>query len=190
MPSTNTEGIPPLKSYGDSRDGTYLQYQAFIYANSANDIAITGSGTIDGQGDWWWANQRNRSLVVSGRPNLVQLVNCTGVDISHVTAKDSPFWCLHPVLCRDVHVHHVTVRSRMYAPNSDGIDPDSSRNVMIEHNDVSCGDDHVAIKAGVCGSSSPNDCNDPMFTSGAYRTQNVTVRFNTFRIGKPNYRSS
>ena len=39
----------------------------------------------------------------------------------------------------------------MYAPNSDGIDPDSSRDVMIEHNDVSCGDDHIAIKAGVCG---------------------------------------
>ena len=56
--------IAPLPSYGNSRDGPYLQYQALIYAKDAHDIAIMGSGTIDGQGDWWWANQRNRTAVV------------------------------------------------------------------------------------------------------------------------------
>ena len=45
--------IPPLPSYGNSRDGPYLQYQAFIFAWGVSDVAITGSGTIDGQGDWW-----------------------------------------------------------------------------------------------------------------------------------------
>lgn len=67
--------IPPLPSYGDSRDGPYLQYQAFLYATGVTDVVINGSGTIDGQGDWWWANQRNRSVVRAGRPNLVQFVN-------------------------------------------------------------------------------------------------------------------
>ena len=73
----------------------------------------------------------------------------------------------------------------MYAPNSDGIDPDSCRNVMIEHNDVSVGDDHIAIKAGRCGDGSvPNDCRDPWFLDGRhYLTENVTVRSNIFRIG-------
>ena len=56
--------LHPLPSYGNSRDGPYLQYQALIYAKDAHDIAIMGSGTIDGQGDWWWANQRNRTAVV------------------------------------------------------------------------------------------------------------------------------
>ena len=41
--------IPPLKNYGNSRDGPYLQYQAFIYAVNVTNIAVTGSGTIDGQ---------------------------------------------------------------------------------------------------------------------------------------------
>merc|ERR1719359_2185673 len=45
--------IPPLPSYGNSRDGPYLQYQALIFAQDASNIAITGAGTIDGQGDWW-----------------------------------------------------------------------------------------------------------------------------------------
>lgn len=175
--------IAPLPSYGNSRDGPYLQYQPLIYAKDANDITIKGTGIIDGQGDWWWYNWRNRSKVKSGRPNLIQFLNCTGVEVTGVTLRDSPFWCLHPVQCTNVYVHHIKIRSRMYAPNSDGIDPDSSRNVMIEYNDVSCGDDHIAIKAGVCGASSPNDCTDPKFTSGEYRTDNVTVRYNIFRVG-------
>lgn len=49
--------------------------------------------------------------------------------------------------------------------------------------DIACGDDHIAIKAGVCGESSPNDCTDPSWSSGAYQTDNVTVRHSTFRRG-------
>ena len=80
-----------------------------------------------------------------------------------MTLRDSPFWCLHPVYCNDVHIHHMAIRSRMYAPNSDGIDPDSSRNVMIEHNDVSTGDDNIAIKAvrrSANASPPPRVCSD------------------------------
>jgi polygalacturonase len=142
--------IPPLPSYGNSRDGPYLQFQAFVYALNATDIAINGSGTIDGSGNWWWANQRNRSLIPSGRPNLIQFVGVKRIEVTGVTLRDSPFWCLHPVQSEDIYVHHMKIRSRMYAPNSDGIDPDSSKNVMIEYNDVSTGDDGIAIKGGPC----------------------------------------
>jgi len=191
--------IAPLPSYGNSRDGAYLQYQAFVYAHTATDIAITGTGTIDGSGEWWWANQRNRTALPAGRPNLVQFVNVHRIEVTGVTLRDSPFWCLHPVQSTDIHVHHMKIRSRMYAPNSDGVDPDSCRNVMVEHNDISTGDDGIAIKAGACGDSGhPNDSgggalqggptpiqckDDPNFSNGTYLTQNVTVRYNTFRIG-------
>lgn len=64
--------IPPLPSYGNSRDGNlFLQYQAVVYARDATFVKITGKGTIDGGGEWWWANKDNRSLVTSGRPNLM-----------------------------------------------------------------------------------------------------------------------
>lgn len=181
--------IPPLASYGNSRDGGfYLQYQAFLYATDSHDIRVVGKGVVDGQGqDWWDAfTNHDRSLLNAGRPNLVQFVNCQNVEVSGVELKDSPFWCLHPVLCTDVHIHHIKIRSHMYAPNSDGIDPDSSRNVLIEDNDVSCGDDHIAIKAGVCGknSGSPLDCDKiKAFTDGTYETVNVTIRRNIFRTG-------
>jgi Glycosyl hydrolases family 28 len=59
----------------------------------------------------------------------------------------------------------------------------SCRHVLIEYVDVSCGDDHIAIKSGICGGSSPNDCTDPIWASGAYQTDNVTIRHSTFRRG-------
>ena len=190
---TDWPQILPLATYGNSRDdGYYLQYQAFLYASHAHDIRIVGKGVVDGHGQPWWdafnnKNHDHGSLLKAGRPNLVQFVDCHRVEVSGVTLKDSPFWCLHPVLCTDVHIHHIKIRSHMYAPNSDGIDPDSSRNVLIEDNDVSCGDDHIAIKAGVCGKNSGSpfeDCDKiKAFTDGTYETVNITIRRNIFRIG-------
>lgn len=167
--------IPPLPSYGSDRDiGAKSRYQALIMAEGARSVAITGTGTIDGQGPWWWEQHKNHTLHV-GRPHLVEFYNCTGVEVSGVTLRDSPFWTLHPVYCTDVHVHHVTIRARLYAPNADGVDPDSSKNVMIENCDISCGDDHVAIKSGL---SDLARTSYPLFA-----TENVTVRNNVLRVG-------
>ena len=182
--------IPPLPNYGSSEDnGRYLQYQSFLYANQASNIVIKGDGTIDGMGGWWWATfQNNKSALPAGRPNLIQLVRCTNVEITGVTLKDSPFWTLHPVLSSDIKIHQITIRAPLYSPNVDGIDPDSSRNILIEYNDISCGDDHIAIKAGRCGLGDSwvdkIPCqDDPNFSNGNYKTSNITIRYNVFRTG-------
>jgi len=180
--------LEPLVNYNTSEDGGhYLQYQSLLYALNAREILITGRGEVDGNGDWWWESFQNRDsgLLHAGRPNVVQTVNCTGVIISHLTFRDAPFWCLHPVLSVDVYIHHVTIRARTYAPNSDGIDPDSCKDVLIEHNDVGCGDDHIAIKAGRCGDRNDHlSCaTDERFRDGIFVTDNVTIRHNIFRNG-------
>lgn len=59
----------------------------------------------------------------------------------------------------------------------------SCKDVLIEFVHIECGDDHIAVKAGVCGVSSPNNCSDPIWSSGMYRTNNVTVRHSTFGRG-------
>jgi polygalacturonase len=186
----NWPQLPPLVSYGNSEDNNrYLQYQSFLHANQATNIVIQGKGTIDAQGAWWWDAFHHRSSTLpAGRPNLLQFVNCTNIEITGVTMQDSPFWTIHPVYCTNVHIHHMKIRSPLYAPNVDGIDPDSSKNVLIESNDISCGDDHIAIKAGRCGDGKTMidsiDCmKDDNFRLGAYTTSNVTIRYNTFRTG-------
>jgi len=180
--------IPPLPSYGTSEDRHhFLQYQSFLYANGAHDVIVRGIGIIDGQGEWWWDAVDEPGRLRAGRPNLIQFVNCTDVEISGVELRDSPFWCVHPVGCERVHVHHLLIRTKLYAKNADGIDPDSSSHVLIENNDVSCGDDHIAIKAGRCGdgTTTPNRCTDDDWrrSNGKYTTNNVTIRYNTFRTG-------
>lgn len=144
-------------------------YSPFIYAIGQTDIAITGDGTIDGQGhaNWlpWRPNQRTaqnrlRDMGRDGapvearrfgegdflRPCFVQFVSCERVLVEGVTLRDSPFWCVHPVYCTDVTVRGLTIISRHI--NSDGVDPDSSRRVLVENCTFDVGDDGVALKAG------------------------------------------
>lgn len=118
--------LPPLPTYGNSRDGShYLQYQALIYASNVKNLRITGSGVIDGRGrPWWDAFQHNPTLLTAGRPNLIQIVNASGIEIDSVELRDAPFWTLHPVLSENVHIHHISIRAPLYAPNVDGVDPE------------------------------------------------------------------
>ncbi|WP_323845744.1 glycoside hydrolase family 28 protein [Microbulbifer magnicolonia] len=80
------------------------------------------------------------------RPPLVQFYECRNVLIEDVTLENSPFWVMHPVLCDSVTVRGVTARS--HGPNSDGCDPESCRNVLIEDCLFDNGDDCIAIKSG------------------------------------------
>jgi len=52
----------------------------------------------------------------------------------------------HPLLCENVIVRGVTVRS--FGPNNDGCDPESCRDVLIETGAFETGDYCIAIKSG------------------------------------------
>lgn len=80
------------------------------------------------------------------RPPLVQFYECRNVLIEDVTLQNSPFWVIHPVLCESVTVRGVSTIS--HGPNSDGCDPESCRNVLIEDCLFDNGDDCIAIKSG------------------------------------------
>jgi unsaturated rhamnogalacturonyl hydrolase len=68
------------------------------------------------------------------------------VRIEGVTIINSPMWEMHPVLCTNVTVRGVTVRS--LGTNNDGCDPESCRDVLIEDCVFETGDDCIAIKSG------------------------------------------
>jgi polygalacturonase len=148
----------------------FMNYSPFIYAFGQQDVAITGSGTFDGQADathWWdWKApgdtdfpsleaQANAGIPpeqrVFGegwhfRPVFVQPYRCRRVLIEGVTFTNSPMWHLNPVLCQDVTVDGVTVQST--GPNTDGCNPESSDHVLIDDCSFNVGDDCIAIKAG------------------------------------------
>jgi polygalacturonase len=80
------------------------------------------------------------------RPQFVQPYRCKNVLIEGVTIINSPMWILNPVLCNNVTIQGVTVESQ--GPNSDGCDPESSKNVLIKDCYFNTGDDCIAIKSG------------------------------------------
>jgi polygalacturonase len=80
------------------------------------------------------------------RPQLVNFMNCTSVLIEDLTLKNAPFWVIHPVRTESLIVRGVTIRSA--GPNSDGCDPESCNNVLIENCFFDTGDDCIAIKSG------------------------------------------
>ncbi len=145
-------------------------YSPFIYAYGQTNIAVTGSGTVDGcatTGNWWaWATTGaadRTSLMTMGenntpvsqrifgsghllRPVFIQPYNCTNVLIDSITVLNSPMWELDPVLCHNVTISNVTISS--HGVNNDGCDPDCSKDVLIKNCTFDTGDDCIAVKSG------------------------------------------
>ncbi len=119
-----------------------------ITGDGLRNIAITGRGTIDGHGAIWWQMHRAKTLAAP-RPRLIAFTNCANVLIEGVTLINSPAWTIHPVRCENVAVDKVTISNPSDSPNTDGINPDSCRNVHISNCHIDVGDDCVTLKSGV-----------------------------------------
>ncbi|MBM3128472.1 MAG: glycoside hydrolase family 28 protein [Chloroflexi bacterium] len=119
-----------------------------IAAENARNIALVGRGTIDGRGAIWWQKHRAKTLDAP-RPRLISFSSCSNVLIEGVTLINSPAWTINPVRCENVTVNQVTIINPPDSPNTDGINPDSSRNVHISNCHVDVGDDCVTIKSGI-----------------------------------------
>ncbi|KAK5829996.1 probable polygalacturonase [Gossypium arboreum] len=141
--------MPPLPSYGYGREHNGSRYGSLIHGQNLRDLVITGhNGTINGQGQSWWKKYRQKLLNHSRGP-LVQIMWSSDIVISDITLRDSPFWTFHPYDCKNVTVRNVTILAPIFeAPNTDGIDPDSCEDMVIEDCYISVGDDAVAIKSG------------------------------------------
>ncbi|EPS58404.1 hypothetical protein M569_16410, partial [Genlisea aurea] len=141
--------LPPLPSYGYGREHPGSRYGSLIHGQNLRDVVITGhNGTINGQGRAWWRKFR-RKLLNHTRGPLLQIMWSRDIVVSNLTLRDSPFWTLHPYDCENVTIRDLTILAPVFeAPNTDGIDPDSCKDVVIEDCYISVGDDGIAIKSG------------------------------------------
>ncbi|PKU59922.1 putative polygalacturonase [Dendrobium catenatum] len=141
--------MPPLPSYGYGREHIGPRYGSLIHGQHLKDVVITGqNGTIDGQGQLWWIKYRKKLLNYTRGP-LLQIMWSSDIVISNITLRDSPFWTIHPYDCKNVTLSGLTILAPVTgAPNTDGIDPDSCENMVIENSFICVGDDGIAIKSG------------------------------------------
>lgn len=154
-------GSPDHEDYREMEVFRAPGRQSLISADHAENIAILGEGTIDGNGVSWWAEARGvkDSGVVGAtlfRPRLVVFNYCRHVRMEGVTVKNSPSWQIVPYYSDDVVLLGIKVLADLPSPNTDAIDPFSSSNVVIDHVYADVGDDDVAIKSGEINSPGPD----------------------------------
>ncbi|WP_226042618.1 glycoside hydrolase family 28 protein [Natrinema sp. DC36] len=164
------EAFPSAKSRWEGWD--QVGFHPCLRVYEAENVEITGRGTIDGQGDYWWQfYEADESEIPDGlrerlaefsernekeddvssftlRPPLFQVYDSENVSVSGVTLKRSPFWNTHVVYSDNVTLHDVNVANPADAPNGDGIDIDSSQHVRISDSYINAGDDAICIKSG------------------------------------------
>lgn len=121
-------------------------HAACIYGEDLENISVTGRGTLDGQGEFWW-NIRKTDRQYP-RPKLISFERCNNVLIDGISLMDSPFWTINPICCDNVTINNVSILNPANSPNTDGINPESCNNVHISNCHIDVGDDCIAIKAG------------------------------------------
>jgi len=151
-------------------EGTELySYSPLVYASNVHDVAITGEGTLDGNGKSQfrtWQSQQNddmqrlRKMGATGvpkeerifaegshlRPVFVQFFHAKRVLLEDYTIVNAPFWINHLVYTNSATVRNLKVDSHF--ANNDGLDIESSRLVLVENNLFRTGDDSVVVKSG------------------------------------------
>lgn len=132
--------------FGNSNSMIGPRYHPFIWAYKAVNVTINGSGEINGQSNsFWWEIKKKLNHT---RPRLVEFEFAQHVRIEGIKLSYSPFWTLHIVYCDDVVVEGIEIYNPLGSPNTDGIDPDSSSNVLINNVDIRTSDDCISIKSG------------------------------------------
>ena len=151
-------GSPDMSDYPVRPDAPWRRI-SLLHADNAEDIAITGGGSVDGNGKVWWEQQLNRpkGTKENQRPLLIDLTHTKKILIDGVTIQNSPQYNITTFWCDGLTVRNVRILNPgRGAPNTDGIDPVSTSHVLIEHAYIDTGDDNVAIKSGLVERGDPN----------------------------------
>lgn len=147
---------------------------AFLNAVDEHDIALSGPGIIDGQGQPWWDYylQKSGKSTPTNRPRLVYFGRVKNALLEDVTLTNSPSFHFVPHASENIEVNRVKIIAPARSPNTDAIDPSNTRNMLIHNCMIDTGDDNIAIKAGSI---------DPLHPGAA--VENITVADCVFRAG-------
>ena len=123
------------------------QIGVMIYADEAEDVAISGAGTIDGNSPAYVAaHGAEIDRAKDARPYTVVFRACRHVTVRDVTIRNGAFWTVRTLGCDDVLIADIRIDNSLLMPNNDGLDIDWSSNVRIRGCHIVSGDDCIALK--------------------------------------------
>lgn len=142
---------------------------ALINVYEQQNVRITGKGVIDGNGKYWWDKfwgdpprqggmyvdytQRGIRWAVDydcKRVRPVAIYESQDVLLQDFTVKRAGFWTISLTYSERVYVNGLIIRNNIggFGPSSDGINSDSSKDILVENCDIDCNDDNLCIKSG------------------------------------------
>lgn len=142
---------------------------ALINVYNERNVRITGNGVIDGNGKYWWdkfwgdprysggmwIEYKNKGIRWAvdydcERVRPVVVWKSEDVLLKDFTVKRAGFWTISLTYSTRVHVDGLVVRNNIggFGPSSDGVNTDSSKDILVENCDIDCNDDNLCIKAG------------------------------------------
>ncbi|MPY89620.1 MAG: hypothetical protein GEU99_17055 [Luteitalea sp.] len=148
-----------------------------IYARGAENIAIDGGGTINGNGDAFWdADFKPRGK----RPSpAIELVESEDIRIENIRIRNTAGWGIHPLVCDRVLIRGISIINDYRGPNTDGIDPDSTRNLIISDSYIETGDDAIVLKTtGRLGRPAP-PCENITVTNCVLMSDDAALKLGT-----------
>ena len=183
--STNPDHYRSLIA-SQARDNSTM---ALIVADGVRDIAITGSGLIDGNGrelalaieyamNEGPDRRQKRRPPETMRPKLFFMSNCEKVRVEGLKLRNSACWGLSFHSCRDLQVSDIEFENRAYW-NNDGIDVTDCKNVVIRRCDINSADDGICLK-----SYDTSSCNENVLIEDCrIRSSASAVKFGTASWG-------
>jgi polygalacturonase len=153
-------GSPDREDYPKATFARKETVAPLIGSLNAENITITGGGTIDGNGHVWWEyvkGVKDAGVLGNDHPRPMGIVfdHSSHIKMEDITVQNAGFWQIVPYYSDDLTFRNMKILAP-HSPNTDAIDPFSSSNVIIDHVFSSVGDDNVAIKSGAINSPGPD----------------------------------
>ena len=144
------ESIYQLSAFGENRGEGML----WLYANGAENLSITGRGTIHGNGIAFMGAELEDSYELKPladqtfdpRPHVLTLTAVKNLTIRDVTIKEGAYWTVHLIGCDEAVIDGINLLNNLKIRNGDGIDIDHSKNVRIANCHITSGDDCICLK--------------------------------------------
>ncbi|EGZ15263.1 polygalacturonase [Phytophthora sojae] len=152
---TNVTAGTNIKFQGTTTFGP-KKWEGPLIKLKGKDLTVTGPGTLEGQGQWYWPQGQNITRPVFFR--LSQVVNST---LSGFTIKNMPFRTFSILSSNYTTISGLTIDSRAgngSAKNTDGFDLSRNNHVTITRNRVYNQDDCLAMQSSSNTIFSENYC--------------------------------
>lgn len=144
------EDIYHLSAFGENRGEGMM----WLWCKDIENLAITGQGTIDGNGIAFMGAELDDSYELKPlkdpkfdpRPHVLTLIGVKKLLIRDVTIRNGAYWTVHLIGCEDANIEGISLLNNLKIRNGDGIDVDHSRKVRISNCYITSGDDCICLK--------------------------------------------